>query len=127
MSLDGALEEVEGVLRRGQLLLQPGIVFAQPGDFFLQLRVAFHHSEKFFLQLGHALGQPLRFGINAWLSQLHGEERYHFVFRRAGEILGSLALECFATVRPRGPPRGSRARVLFWFFRRARLLTTKMR
>jgi hypothetical protein len=53
-----------------------GDIFMQPGVFFLQLRVVLHHSEKFFLQLGYALGQPLRFGIVACVPQFHGEGRY---------------------------------------------------
>jgi hypothetical protein len=103
-------------VRCGQLLLQAGIVFAQPGAFFLQLRVALHHSKQLFLQLGYVLGQPLRFGIMACIPQLRGAGRYRIATDRAREIPSFLPLECSVLVWSRGPPqrRTSTNLVLSW-------------
>ena len=106
---------------RGQLLLKPcvflaklDVLLAKRGVLFLQLRNTFHRSEEFFLQLGHALGQPLRFGIMAYVPQLHGAGQYCFTVRKARAILGLWALECFQIVRPRGPPPGENLARVFW-------------
>ena len=46
---------------------------------------------------------------------------------RAREILGSLALECLATVRPRGPPCWRDSGKYFWLLQGIRRLITTMR
>ena len=69
---------------------------------------------------------PLRFGIMACVPQLQGAGRYRFATDRAREILGSLALECFQIVRPRGPPPGENLARVFWLLQGARLLTTRV-
>jgi hypothetical protein len=48
----------------------------QPGVFLFQLRVTVHHPEQLFLQLGHALGQPVMFRIAPRFPQFHSAGKY---------------------------------------------------
>ena len=71
---------------RGQLLLQVSNFSAQPRVLLFQLRVAFHHREELFLQLGHALGQPVVIAVAPRFPQLHKAGQYASLAARSRPI-----------------------------------------